>query len=104
MSNDSDGKTMVSDEDIRITSELAAIEISKDEIEIFKSALEMILGHFSVLDKIGITASSSGTPVEKHCKINDARKDSMTVHDNQSFTRNAPEFEDGFFTIPRIIS
>jgi aspartyl/glutamyl-tRNA(Asn/Gln) amidotransferase C subunit len=96
--------SLITDDEISITAELAGLELSQEDFKTVKKALEKILEHFNIIENTGICEVTGGTPVEKPGTIDKARSDGELAVSTESFRQNAPDFEDGFFFIPRIVA
>ena len=89
--------------------ELAKIKLSDRELKKYKDQINNIIDHFSSLKKIDTeNFNSNYWEIDKNkiADINDLRKDEVieSVHFDQKETfQNAPENENGFFKIRKIL-
>ena len=89
--------------------ELAKIKLSDQELKKYKDQINNIIDHFSSLKKIDTeNFNSNYWEIDKNkiADINDLRKDEVieSVHFDQKETfQNAPENENGFFKIRKIL-
>ncbi len=87
--------------EVRHVAQLARLELDREELEIFRSQLDAILGYFDrlkELDTSGVPPTSQVIPLGTSLRQDVAgapisREDSLA---------NAPEAEGGLFKIPRI--
>ena len=89
--------------DVRKVAQLARLELPDDQIEIYTSQLEKILGYVAQLEKIDtkdVLPTSRAVEV-----INVLREDSVkgTTIRNE-LLEQAPEREGDFYRVPRIMS
>jgi aspartyl-tRNA(Asn)/glutamyl-tRNA(Gln) amidotransferase subunit C len=88
--------------DIDKVARLARLDLSKEEKEIFGEQLDQILEHMEVLNRLdttGVETTSHAIPIsnvfrEDESRPSFARDDVLTV---------APEEEEGYFRVQRII-
>ena len=95
--------------DIKNLAELAKINLSPKELEKFKDQIKNIIDHFSSLKKIDTeNFNFNYWEIDKNkiTDINDLRKDEIveSVHFEKKETfQNAPEDENGYFKIRKIL-
>jgi len=89
-------------EQVKHVAELAKLEFTPDQLEMFTGQLEKIIGMFEELSKVDTT----GVPVTS--QVNDRRnalRDDVAVQSNQrqALLANAPETAEGLIRVPTII-
>ena len=88
--------------DVRRIARLARIAVEEDEIAFLKDEINAILAFVEQLDRVdvtGIQAMTSVTPMKLPM-----REDVVTDGDIASkILANAPQTEDGFFLVPKVI-
>ncbi|PKO20039.1 Asp-tRNA(Asn)/Glu-tRNA(Gln) amidotransferase GatCAB subunit C [candidate division BRC1 bacterium HGW-BRC1-1] len=92
----------IDEEMVRHVATLARLELSDDEVEGFRTDLDMILTHSSQLDELDTTdvpPTSHSLPLSNVFR-EDVITPSLTPEDALS---NAPEQEDGYFKVPAVI-
>ena len=92
---------------IKNLSELAKINLTNEELEKFKDQIKDIIDHFSSLKKIDTNNFNSNyweIDKNKVVELDELRKDEVTksFEINEIF-QNAPENENGFFKIRKIL-
>lgn len=92
---------------IKNLAELAKINLSNEELEKFKDQIKDIIDHFSSLKKIDTNNFNSNyweIDKNKVVELDELRKDEVTksFETNEIF-QNAPENENGFFKIRKIL-
>lgn len=93
---------MITDEEIRITAELSGIRLSPDDFQALRIALQNTLLHFEAI--AGIDSDDiHGHPVERIISLSETRQDLSLQKNPELLFKNAPDFEDGFFFVPRIV-
>lgn len=92
----------ITTEDVKEVADLARLEFAEDEIEDFRSQFENILKFISKLDELdtGDVKPTThvldiSTPLRE-----DEVKDWIT---QEEALKNAPQSEDGFFAVPKVI-
>ena len=95
--------TKITSNDVRKVAQLARLELSEDQIELYTSQLEKILGYVAQLEKVetkDVLPTSRAVEV-----INVFRQDSVkdTTIRNELLDQ-APEREGDFYRVPRIMS
>ena len=93
----------LSEKDVEHISTLARLVLTQEEKEEYKQQLNSILEYIEKLnevntDNIEPTAQVFGTKLEMR---DDVEKESAT---KDSITKNAPVEEEGYFTVPKVIS
>jgi aspartyl-tRNA(Asn)/glutamyl-tRNA(Gln) amidotransferase subunit C len=94
--------TKISKEDVRYVARLARLNVSDEEMETFAVQLNSIL---SYIDKLNELDTSDIEPMSHVIDVCNAFREDIV---ERSFSQevaleNAPQREDGFFTVPRII-
>ena len=92
---------------IKNLSELAKINLTNEELEKFKDQIKDIIDHFSSLKKIDTNNFNSNyweIDKNKVVELDELRKDEVakSFETNEIF-QNAPENENGFFKIRKIL-
>lgn len=96
-------KDQISEEEIRVTAELVNIELDDDSAVRLRSGLVTMLDHFSVIRKVADSSDKRGGPVEKTVDLDDLREDACVLSDSDAALEAAPDFEEGWFFVPRVI-
>mgnify|MGYP003954300267 CR=1 FL=1 len=95
--------TKISSNDVRKVAQLARLDLPDDQVELYTSQLEKILGYFAQLEQIdtkGIQPTTRAVEV-----LNVLREDEVintTIRDE--LLDQAPEREGDFFRVPKILS
>lgn len=92
----------ITKEDVRYVARLARLDISESEMETFTLQFNSILAY---MDKLNELDTSNVKPMSHVIDIcNSFREDSVQESLSQEVAlKNAPEKENGFFKVPRII-
>lgn len=90
--------------DVEKVAELARLELSEAEADSFTNQLSAIIGYMDHLGELDTT----DVPPMSHCSTGDpelARRDDVVRPSpgQQAATANAPDAEDGYFTVPKMI-
>ena len=92
---------------IKNLAELAKINLSNEELEKFKDQIKDIIDHFSSLKKIDTNNFNSNyweIDKNKVVELDDLRKDEVIKSfETKEIFQNAPENENGFFKIRKIL-
>ena len=95
--------TKISSNDVRKVAQLARLELAEDQIELYTSQLEKILGYVGQLEQIDtkdVPATTRAVEV-----INVVRDDSVeTTMIRDELLDQAPEREDNFYRVPKILA
>ena len=96
------GTAKISQDDVRYVARLARLNLSPEEMERFTIQLDSILAY---IDKLNELDTSNVEPISHVIDVCNAFRDDMV---GPSFSReaaleNAPDTEQGFFKVPRII-
>jgi len=96
------GTAKISQEDVRYVAKLARLNLSAEDMEKFTLQLNSIL---SYMDKLNELDTSNVEPMSHVIDVYNAFRDDVV---GESFGRevaleNAPDREQGFFKVPRII-
>jgi len=93
----------ISREDVLHVADLARLELADDAIDLFADQLGKILDYIDALNRIetsGIEPTSHAIPLS-----NAFRDDKVnTVSDRDAALAGAPESEDGFFVVPKVVA
>ena len=92
----------ISTQDVKEVAELARLEFAEDEIEKFRSQFENILKFISKLDELDTGDVKPTTHVlDMSAPLRDDEvKDWIGQYEA---LKNAPQAEDGFFAVPKVI-
>lgn len=88
-------------DEVRHVARLARLELSDEEVELFRGQLDAILGYFEgirELDTSGVPPTSHVLPIATPLR-EDRPSEPLPREDSIS---NAPEAEGGLFKVPRI--
>ena len=91
--------------DVEKVAELARLELSEAEADSFTNQLSAIIGYIDHLGELNL----ADVPPMSHCSTGSdpdyARRDDVVRPSpgQQAATANAPDAEDGYFTVPKII-
>ena len=89
----------VSPEDVRHIARLARLELTDEEVERFRRELSTILGYVEKLDEL-----EAGSAAEPPRPDQPLRDDALVEWaDLTPLHEAAPDFEAGFFRVPRVI-
>lgn len=89
--------------EIEATADLAALELDEESLARLSRALATVLEHFEVIAKVEVPGTLHGTPVERSVGLADLRPDEGRQQGVSSLHAAAPDFEEGFFFVPRVI-
>ena len=95
--------TKINSNDVRKVAKLARLELNDEEIDIYASQLEEILGYIEQLDKV---ETSKVIPTTRAVEVVNVLRKDIT---HKSEIRNelldlAPRREEDFFRVPKILS
>ena len=88
----------ITKEEIRTIAKLSALKLNKSEIESFSKQIEGILAYMDQVNEIKIE-----TQGEKIKNINIFREDQAVKCDSTPILEQAPEKEDNYFVVPKIL-
>lgn len=92
----------LSDDEVRHVAKLAAIDVPDSDIPKLQEELNAILTYIERLSEIPTRGVSPTYHV--HSSTNMFREDVQQASlEIEQFKKNAPDFSDGFFRVPRII-
>ncbi len=95
--------TNITPDEIRKVENLARLELKEEEVETFSNQLEDILGYVAQIESIetdGIPQTTRAVEV-----VNVVREDKVIATDvRQELLEQAPEREDDFYRVPKILS
>src|SRR5215813_2973872 len=92
-------------DDVEKIAELARLELTADEVVSFAGQLSSILGYIDKLNEL----DTSGVEPMSHCSTGEqpdqlCREDTVAQSLGQKIAvENAPDAEDGYFRVPRVI-
>ena len=92
----------ISQDDVAHVAKLARLEVSEDEKTVFARQLSAILTHIDQLkqlDTAGVEPTTTVLPSDNVFREDEVRP-SLT---SEQALSNAPDQEDGFFRVPRIL-
>lgn len=92
----------INDSQIIKTARLARLELSESEREEYSRQLNDIIEY---VEKINELDTSSVKPADHIMEVSNVFRDDAVKKsiDRKGIEQNAPEFNDGFFVVPRII-
>lgn len=88
--------------DVAQLADVARIRLSDDELQAYTKSLQDMLASFSALltlDTTGVPVAGHATPVTNVFRTDEPRPSL----DRERVLANAPEPQDGFFRVPRIL-
>ena len=95
--------TKINPSDVRKVAQLARIELSEHQIELYTNQLEKILGYVAQLEQVdtqNVPPTSRAVEV-----INVLRKDTVeSANIRDELLEQAPEREGDFYRVPKILS
>jgi len=93
----------ITSDDVRKVAKLARLEIHDDQVEIYTSQLEKILGYVAELEKI---ETENVPPTTRAVEVvNVVREDSVRASTiREELLAQAPQREGDFFRVPKILS
>lgn len=91
----------MTDEEIKNLAHLARIEITDTEIQKFKSEIEPILVYVAQINDIQVDDTQSAY-VTKNVMRTDT-VDSADMSEHELVMKNAPDAQDGFYKVPKIL-
>ena len=92
----------INENQITKTARLARLELSDSEREEFSKQLSEIIEY---VEKINELDTSDVKPADHIVELSNVLRDDTVVRsiDREDISRNAPDFKEGFFVVPRII-
>ena len=93
----------VTEDEIMITAQLAALDLDRSDRDRFATALNEILHHFEAISQIDVAESSEISPVVRQITVDSLRSDQPVVTQVADVRNAAPDFEEDFFFVPRVI-
>ena len=93
----------ITSNDVRKVAQLARLEIPEDQVEVFTSQLEKILGYVAQLQEV---ETNDVPPTTRAVEVvNVVREDTvMATKVREELLNQAPEREGNFFRVPKILS
>lgn len=91
----------MTDEEIKNLAHLARIEITDNEVQKFKSEIEPILAYVAQINDIQVDDTQSAY-VTKNVMRDDV-VDSADMIEHDLVMKNAPDEQDGFYKVPKIL-
>lgn len=92
----------ITKQEVRHVAELARLEIEEKDLDRFARELGDILEYAESLGRVDTTDVAPTSHAVEIC--NAFRPDSVTKHlDHEEALKNAPESEEGSFSVPRVI-
>jgi len=93
----------ITSNDVRKVAQLARLEIPDDQVEVFTSQLEKILGYVAQLEEV---ETKDVPPTTRAVEVvNVVREDTvMATKVREELLNQAPEREGNFFRVPKILS
>ena len=91
----------MTDEEIKYLAQLARIEITDNEVQKFKSEIEPILAYVAQINDIQVDDTQSAY-VTKNVMRDDV-VDSADMIEHDLVMKNAPDEQDGFYKVPKIL-
>ena len=93
----------ITSDDVRKVAKLARLEIHDDQVGIYTSQLEKILGYVAELEKIG---TENVPPTTRAVEVvNVVREDSVIASTiREELLAQAPQREGDFYRVPKILS
>lgn len=89
----------ISSDDVRHIARLARLELSDEEVERFRRELSTILGYVEQLETL-----DAGSAAEPAAPDQPPRPDIVEEWDDvRALHEAAPDFEDGYYRVPRVI-
>ena len=89
----------ISDADVRHIAGLARLELTDEEVERFRGEMTRILEYVARLEEL-----EAGRAVEPEAPDRPLRDDDVAPWpDVEPLHDEAPDFEDGFFRVPRVV-
>ena len=95
--------TKITSNDVRKVAHLARLELSEDQVELYTSQLEKILGYVAQLEEVNTQDIPPTTRAVE--VVNVLRKDTvLTTTIRDELLDQAPQREGDFFRVPKILS
>tara|TARA_B100000674_G_C37741894_1_gene869292 strand:+ start:416 stop:700 length:285 start_codon:yes stop_codon:yes gene_type:complete len=88
----------ISIEDVKKIAAMTKLHIEEDELEGVRQQLESVLSYAERVQQI---AKDIEIPSDKN--INHDREDSVITFDNKAILSQAPQHEDNYFVVPKIV-
>lgn len=92
----------MTDEEIKNLAHLARIEITDIEVQKFKSEIEPILAYVAQINDVQIDDIDSDYLTKNIMRSDTAQPADITEHD--LVMKNAPDTQDGFYKVPKILT
>ncbi len=95
--------TKITSEDVLKVAKLARLELPEEEVELYTSQLEKILGYFEQLEQIETTDIEPTTRAVE--VVNVVREDSVIeANIREDLLNEAPQREGDFYRVPKILA
>jgi len=93
---------MINSDDVLKVAQLARLKIPQDELEMYTSQLEKILGYFEQLEKVD---TSDISPTTRAVEVLNVVRDDNVISTNvrDELLDQAPKREGNFFRVPKIL-
>jgi len=99
-----DDSTLIDAEEIRVTAELAALELDAESAAALVDGLAVLLEHFAAIAEVGSPESVPASPTDNPVDLVSLREDRVEDAKKASLHAAAPDFEEGFFFVPRVLA
>jgi len=93
----------ITEKEVLHLANLARLKIDGAEAAILAKEIEPVLVYASILKEIAQTSSSTLKDDEALCRENVMREDEVVAFDAEEILKLAPQREDKYFVVPRII-
>ncbi len=92
----------ITKDDVKYVANLARLTLDESSIDMFADQMAKIIDYVDTLNQIDTTGVA---PMANAVSLNNAfREDNNTPHlDREKTLANAPDKEDGFFIVPKVI-
>ena len=88
-------------EELYITTQLARLELPKDEVERLEKAVFQMLEYFSKMKELDVTGLEPTTQLAQDNRLRDDAAEAS--RDLEPLLKNAPELEDRLIVIPNVL-
>jgi aspartyl-tRNA(Asn)/glutamyl-tRNA(Gln) amidotransferase subunit C len=92
-------------EELRVTAQLARLELSREEEDRLEKAVFQMLEYFAKMKELDVTGLEPTTQLAQDNRLREdaASAGGVAAGDNEPLLKNAPELEDRLIVIPNVL-
>jgi aspartyl-tRNA(Asn)/glutamyl-tRNA(Gln) amidotransferase subunit C len=90
-------------EELRVTAQLARLELSREEEDRLEKAVFQMLEHFAKMKELDVTGLEPTTQLAQDNRLREDAAPAGAAGDAGPLLKNAPELEDRLIVIPNVL-